>query len=389
MIRLRQMVLFFLLSEMIGGLWANGPGRQSSPVKSVKTVVVRNGKVPALIDGKRTTLTLKHDLTLGEDNENPDYTFSVLNYFAVDNQGNIFVMDQKENKVKIFSPSGRLLSSFGRKGQGPGEFQTPAQIGFDREGNLYVHEYLGRRLQYFSRNGKWIRDLSFAGMDLMDVLMDSRGNLYAQNVTRNATSTRFELNRFDAGIHPLAIIAALEWTRTKLIDMAEMGWPRLYSCLNTQDELVWAKSTEYVIHIHAPDGKPVREIIRDHPPMEVTATAKAQFNRLVDTLDRKSALPMPKRTYVFPKYFPAIQALFADDEGRIFVRTYDRNPSEENLYDVFNADGTFVARFGLPEREEAMVSKKGRLYAIIRDRLEGDYLLKRYSMTWHMEPAVK
>jgi hypothetical protein len=387
--RLRLMVLFFLLLGMMGGLWASETGPQSSSAKSAKTVVVRNGKIPALIDGKRTTLTLKHDLTLGEDQENPDYTFSVLNYFAVDDQENIFVMDQKENKVRIFGPSGRLLSSFGRKGQGPGEFQTPSRIGFDREGDLYIHDLLGRRLQYFSRNGKWIRDLSFAGLDLSDVLVDSQGRFYAQNETRSAASTRFELTRFDAGIRPLAVIASLERMRAKLIDMADMGLPQIYICLNPRDELVWAKSTEYVIHIHAPDGKPVREIIRDHPPTEVTAAAKARFNRLTDALERKFPLPMPKRTYVFPKFFPEIQALFADDEGRIFVRTYDRNPNGEILYDVFNAEGTFVSRFSLPEREEAMVAKKGRLYVIIRDRMEGDYLLKRYSMTWHMEPAVK
>jgi hypothetical protein len=387
--RWQLMVLFFPLLGMTGSLWANETGSQSSPLNGVETVVVRNGKIPALIDGRRTTLTLKHDLTLGEDHENPDYTFSVLNYFAVDEQGKIFVMDQGENKIKIFEPSGRLLSSFGRKGQGPGEFQTPAQIGFDREGHLYVHDFLGRRLQYYFPNGKWIKDFSFAGMDLSDVLLDSRGRLYAQNVTRNAMSTRFELTRFDVGIHPQAVIASLEWTRAKLIDMADMGWPRIYSCLNPQDGIVWAKSTEYVIHVHAPDGKQVREMIRDHPPTEVTAAAKAQFNRLVDTLERKSPLPMPKRTYVFPKYFPAIQSLFVDDEGRIFVRTYDRNSSGEILYDVFNAGGTFVSRFGLPEREEAMVSKKGRLYAIIRDRLEGDYLLKRYIMTWRQELAAR
>jgi hypothetical protein len=383
--RVRSLATFCELIGLAAALFPRGANQISLPPQRAAIVVVRNGKTPTPVQGKRMTLSLKHDLTLGEDNENPDNTFSVLNYFAVDDHGNIYVLDQKEGKVKIFAPSGLLVSTFGSKGQGPGEMQSPTGIGFDRTGNIYIHEFFGRRLQYFDRKGKWLKDTTFLPLDLGDIQMDSRGRIYSQSVTRDARTTKFELLKLDPGFHPLAVLATLAWPRAKLKNMASIGYPQIYFSVNRKDALIWAQSTEYQIHVLDAEGKPVRDIVRDSPPMEVTERYKAQFLRLLEDLDRKSSLRFPKSAYVFPKYFPAMQALFVDDQGRLYIRTYEKNAAEEILYDIFNEDGLFVSRFALPEREEAMAVKNGWLYAIIRDQAGGEYLLKRYLMTWRTE----
>jgi hypothetical protein len=351
--------------------------------------VVRNGRTPSLVDGRRTVVTLKHDLTLGEDQDNPDTSFSILNYFAVDEEGSIFVMDQKEYKVKIFASSGAFQKAFGRKGQGPGELESPADIGFDPAGDIYIHEFFGRRLQSYNRDGQWLRNVTFPSLDLMDIQLDSRGYGYAQNVIRDAEKTIFELTKLDAKTRPLAMLASIEWPRIKSRNMASFGWPRLYFCVNKRDELIWAESTDYAIHMLDAEGKPVRDIVREGPRLEVTGAAKEEYVRAEEELYRKSSIAFPKRTYEFPKYYPAMQALLVDDAGRIYVRTYEKNQAGEIIYDVFHGTGTFVARFALPEREEATLVKKDRLYAIIRDRLTGEHLLKRYAMNWRTEAVSR
>ena len=77
-----------------------------------------------------------------------------------------------------------------------------------------------------------------------------------------------------------------------------------------------------------------------------------------------------------------MQALLTDDRNRVYVRTFQRNKAGEILYDVFDGSGIFISRLSLPEKEEATVIKKDRLYAIIRDQISGEYILKRYMMTW-------
>jgi hypothetical protein len=290
-------------------------------------------------------------------------------------------MDQKEFRVKIFAPSGTFLKSFGRRGQGPGEFQTPGVIRFASDGNLIIQGFLDRRLQYFSAEGKWIKDQSYKTLDLGEFRIDLRGFFYATNTTRDEKGRKFELTKLDPGFHPIKSFASIEWPRN-MNTMAAFSVPWLYFDVNRRDELAWADSRNYVIHVIDRDGKAVREIYRQSPPLEVSESVKEKFRRESDELDKKSSIKFPKSTSVFPKYFPAMQALFADDRNRIYVRTFETSKAGEILYDVFDENGIFFSRFSLPEKEEAAVIKKDRLYAIIRDRMSGEYILKRYLMTW-------
>ena len=51
-----------------------------------------------------------------------------------------------------------------------------------------------------------------------------------------------------------------------------------------------------------------------------------------------------KKIY-FPDSMPPFHSFFTDDEGRIFVMTYEQgeNPGEY-IYDIFNKDGIFIGR---------------------------------------------
>ena len=216
-------------------------------------IIVRNGKTPAFKNGKPETVTLKNDLILGEDQDNSDSSFSILNYFAIDELGKIYVMDQKEFRVKVFSPSGTFLKSFGRRGQGPGEFQSPARINFTSDGTLVIQEFLGGRLHYFSVEGKWLKDIPYPTLDLSGFCVDSRGFFYSTIATRDVKTTKFELMKFDAGLHPIKSITSIEWPR--LYKMVSFGFPSLYFDVNRRDELVWANSGNYVIHVVDANGE--------------------------------------------------------------------------------------------------------------------------------------
>ena len=54
--------------------------------------------------------------------------FGTIDSVCEDNEGSFYVLDDEEFKVFLFSPQGRLLRTFGGKGQGPGDFQSPLGI---------------------------------------------------------------------------------------------------------------------------------------------------------------------------------------------------------------------------------------------------------------------
>ncbi len=59
--------------------------------------------------------------------------------------GNIYVYDQADAWIKVYSPAGSFLRKLGGKGQGPGEIQRPdgVSFGFTAEGKLFFTEFFG------------------------------------------------------------------------------------------------------------------------------------------------------------------------------------------------------------------------------------------------------
>ncbi len=67
----------------------------------------------------------------------------------------LFVLESSDAKVKVFSEFGVFKHSFGRKGTGPAEFDTPT--GLDILGdNLYITDAGNRRIQILNKKGKYL-----------------------------------------------------------------------------------------------------------------------------------------------------------------------------------------------------------------------------------------
>jgi DNA-binding beta-propeller fold protein YncE len=73
---------------------------------------------------------------------------------SVDRTGNIYVSYARDSQIRIYSPDGSLLRSFGRTGAGIGEFNSPAGLWIDGTNRLYVADTNNGRVQVFqlSRN---------------------------------------------------------------------------------------------------------------------------------------------------------------------------------------------------------------------------------------------
>lgn len=68
-----------------------------------------------------------------------------------DSEGTLFVADGRANKVLQLNASGKVINAWGRKGNGPGEFDLPHMLSVDSSGNLHVTEIGGKRLQQLKR----------------------------------------------------------------------------------------------------------------------------------------------------------------------------------------------------------------------------------------------
>ena len=73
----------------------------------------------------------------------------------VNDDGGVYVYDQKNMKILFFDKDGTFIKTFGRKGKGPGEISDRQTKLFFLENQLLVTD--NNRVHYFSKNGKFIK----------------------------------------------------------------------------------------------------------------------------------------------------------------------------------------------------------------------------------------
>ena len=86
-------------------------------------------------------------------------TFNGVSDIAIAANGNIFVSDgHVNNRVLKFSPDGKFIKQWGKKGSGPGEFNVPHTLAFDSQGRLFVGDRSNSRIQLFDQEGKFLEE---------------------------------------------------------------------------------------------------------------------------------------------------------------------------------------------------------------------------------------
>ena len=85
---------------------------------------------------------------------------------ALDGLGYLYVADSANNRVVKFTTSGQMKLQFGSAGSGPGQLAAPTGVALGPDGNVYVGEtdfgaYHNQRISVFSSTGRFVR--SFGG----------------------------------------------------------------------------------------------------------------------------------------------------------------------------------------------------------------------------------
>jgi len=75
---------------------------------------------------------------------------------SVDDVGNIYVIDNNNNRVQVFDSSGSYVRKFGTGGAGDGQFNFPAGLTLDASGNIYVADTYNHRIQKFDNDGNFL-----------------------------------------------------------------------------------------------------------------------------------------------------------------------------------------------------------------------------------------
>jgi DNA-binding beta-propeller fold protein YncE len=101
--------------------------------------------------------------TAGISGDGPD-TFNGPCDVAVAENGDVFIADGHVNaRVVKYSPDGKFLKSWGKKGSGPGEFNVPHTIVIDARGRVLVGDRSNKRIQIFDQEGTFLEQWTHLG----------------------------------------------------------------------------------------------------------------------------------------------------------------------------------------------------------------------------------
>ena len=347
--------------------------------KNDGVTIVRNPKKPAKVPGAPRSLTLQEDLCIGAASGDEDYMFAELRSVQVDEDEDIIVLDWRYNVVKVFDKDGKHIRTFGKHGQGPGEIQGPSRMYLKGGKDIGILDDANSRFSYFSKEGECLSETSLGKHAMIfRAIPDSRGFIYGDDISMDGMIGKYSVHKFDREFNLVMTVATLE-EPIRLQELepirASLKW-----LVMANDRFVWAMTNEYILHILDPSGKLIKKIIKDYGRKRVSEKEKEKITK--EYLDGRPQRARYK--IVFPKHYPPIDYFRCDDEGRIYVRTYERDSRGQIKWDVFDEEGRYILSFFHPDEDILFVIKNNKAYSMIPEsEEEGIPLVKRYRMIWN------
>lgn len=326
-------------------------------------------------------ITLSDSLELG----NEKYLFSSISSVCEDTLENFYVVDRLERKILKFDPKGNLTLSFGQKGQGPGDFQSPGRIILTEQGMIAVCEDMND-ISFHKPDGEFIKRIHLSGRlstghigknhyyawtwkpkSQQQVLVDEKNKVISTfySVPKNAFS----------------VSAPDETGRMVMFNYSsDVFAPNLLFAHLASLSAV-AKSTVYEIILLDSEGNETNRLKRDVQPLKISKKEKKHFQNEIKDLSERLGWPLKVTNDLFdliPRHKAFFNQICLSDQYAFIFRIPEDITQESAPVpvDIFSLSGKFLGTTELPSK--AVHISKNHMYFIETD-LQGHVSLSRKS----------
>ena len=298
---------------------ACGSGGAVPAVEMIDGVRHVHNSAPAFESPAEAGIAIELVQTIGDlfaTDEN--YSFYIPEDIARDAAGNLYILDAGNYRIQKFTADGKYIATFGRQGEGPGEFTMPARMELVGNAELYVYDQRTQRIDVMSTDGNFIRSLSFDS-DMDDFCLRSDGTF----ITVGFGSFFGIEEQEEYKLPPL--LAHKSTDGTVLNTFGEMreydentntSANRFSFVLDEGDNAFLTFSVQNRIEKYSPDGDLLMRI--DRPLNFEELVEKTTIERSESSVNISSG-----------KQNRISRGIFVDDTGRIWVLTYDRQIRDE------------------------------------------------------------
>ncbi|MBP7794275.1 MAG: 6-bladed beta-propeller [Candidatus Saccharicenans sp.] len=303
-----------------------------------------------------------------------------INNFAVDSEGNIYIVNGKSQSDQVFvmDKNGQLLRSFARKGQGPGEVDNVHEIFLTSDGNIFIQDSGAREIAIFSPDGQLVSEAGYEG-DLWSLCPLPNGHYVGVESIFGARVKEWLvcLNHYDAELKKIEELDRLSYPNPFLQKSVEATPHQIIYCLSGDRIYSGYPERGYTFLCFDLKGKLIRKISR--PPKKSTG-----FNEYKKIM--KNELEVLSRwgfRLTYPDHVLPFYSFFADEHGYLFVMTFEPGQKAgEYLYEIISPEGDLVKTVSLgPYSADSRILAKilnGYLYWV-REKESGEkeFLISR------------
>ncbi len=358
--------------------------------------VVINHLEPYSLPGEPSILHFNEVLSIDtEKDEIAETGLTNIESFALDSKGNLFFIQRRssDNFIYKFDKTGRFVSSFGRKGQGPGEFEWGGEIQIDENDRIMAKDMTKDKFFIFDTDGTLLDEIKLdENIEPVEYLGDQKYLAFRQ--IQDPDNAVFR-NYYGIANHTLSEFK--EFYNFEFEDAVRATQYRpvrpgfVLGASATHIFIGNSKTEDYEILVYDFNGNLRRKIIKEFRPVEIPEEFKTLIKKVLGRYERGQELI---KKLVYPPHMPAFRYLFTDGQGRLFVMTNEREGEREYWYDIFTKGGVFIGRTKLDNVQINYVEgkryttstkpvkvKDDRLYCL-REKDSGYLELKIYRMTW-------
>lgn len=326
-------------------LCSGGPPHVDKVIENGVEVVLNHVK-PYQVPKELSELRLEREFVI--DAENPDLLKAGLTdiyRFGVDSRGYVYIAQRPRKDALVifrFDGRGRFLKSFGSVGQGPGEIERCSYFGISAKDEIFSLDAQKNKITTYSPSGEVLNE-TLLPRSLPGAIPLDNGNFLApenqvspdlgfEEMTFNLLDRQFAKVKV---MHRFRFPAQFPGTGKKV--NAFLPSP---TGIFTSDRIyLGIPGVDYEVIVFSLEGALLRKIRKEYLPVEVTPGFQKEA---LANLPKGSAMA---ELLFFPDHKPAYQYLFADETGRLFIMTYEKDAvSGQNVCDIFSASGVFIGR---------------------------------------------
>ena len=338
------------------------------------------------------TVTFVEDLSISSEDKDGNIVFIEPWLSFVDDNENIYIIERRDQVIKVFKSDGKQIRTIGAKGSGPGEFREIMvnNLAITKDGILLTHDANSRRTSFFDSSGRFLRSFQWRTRYGKFLLTKDSSFIICTLEPSGDARTQVNVEEIDFNGKERPIEGRFAEIKGSVIHQGNMAYyfsppvvttsefagdqdrGRFYHCIDNK----------YVIEVYDASGKIFRKIDRPYEPVRFTdEDAKAYRAGVVapNEFIRKAMgeIKMPKEKSI-------VEGMLVDDKGNLWIKTNELKKEGDKIltaFDIFDPDGSYFAKVWtafIPR-----IFKKGKMYGMQKDQDTGYQTLKRYKVIWN------